>query len=293
MTSIRSSRFEERLEDWLPPVGNEAFSIRCSEAYPDLSVMWARDHVHDYPTHMHDCVELAWIHSGWLKVVYRGSTYRLKAGDICIVAPNELHSAFLTQAGQCTFTMLHLPSHLYWSVITQNSPMRKRPEPFRILRYQALGLSINSLLETFVNSTSYADRVNLLYPLLEATMLSSQSFVAVRAEKDFFHPAVIHAREELSNRRQEPIELEEIARQVGLNMRYFISLFKGATGLPPHQYQIAMRVEKAREMLQTENTTLTEIACKAGFTDQSHFNRHFKRCYGFTPGAFKQILRPI
>ena len=65
-----------------------------------------------------------------------------------------------------------------------------------------------------------------------------------------------------------------------------------ATGLPPHQYVIARRVERARQLLQAgTNLSLAEVALRAGFSDQSHFCRHFKRLVGVTPGRFRTPAR--
>ena len=66
----------------------------------------------------------------------------------------------------------------------------------------------------------------------------------------------------------------------------FTRLFKEATGLPPHQYVILRRVERAKQFLQAgTDLSLTEVALRAGFSDQSHFSRHFKRFVGVTPGS--------
>jgi transcriptional regulator GlxA family with amidase domain len=72
-------------------------------------------------------------------------------------------------------------------------------------------------------------------------------------------------------------------------MRYLISLFRLATGTTPHQFQIAMRVELARDLLE-QHLPLCEVAARAGFADQSHLNRHFRRHYGFTPGEFRESV---
>jgi AraC-like DNA-binding protein len=61
--------------------------------------------------------------------------------------------------------------------------------------------------------------------------------------------------------------------------------------MPPHQFQIAARVDHARRLLPSE-TPLRSIAASSGFADQSHLNRHFKRQYGFTPGEFRRLLLP-
>jgi AraC family transcriptional regulator len=68
--------------------------------------------------------------------------------------------------------------------------------------------------------------------------------------------------------------------------------FKEATGLPPHQYVIARRVERARHLLQAgTGLSLAEVAAHAGFSDQSQFSHHFKRLVGVTPGQFRAPAR--
>jgi AraC family transcriptional regulator len=77
-----------------------------------------------------------------------------------------------------------------------------------------------------------------------------------------------------------------------LSPNYFASLFQRATGLPPHQYVIARRVERAKQFLQTgSDISLAEVAAEAGFSDQSQFSHHFKRLIGVTPGQFRKRVR--
>ena len=65
-----------------------------------------------------------------------------------------------------------------------------------------------------------------------------------------------------------------------------------ATGLSPHQYVIARRVERARELLNARtDLSLAEVAACAGFSDQSQFCHHFKRLVGVTPGQFRMSAR--
>jgi AraC family transcriptional regulator len=77
-----------------------------------------------------------------------------------------------------------------------------------------------------------------------------------------------------------------------LSPNYFAWQFKRATGLPPHQYVIARRVERAKQLLQGgTDLSLAEVALRAGFSDQSQFSRHFKRLVGVTPGQFRTPSR--
>jgi AraC family transcriptional regulator len=83
----------------------------------------------------------------------------------------------------------------------------------------------------------------------------------------------------------------EMAKVAHLSAYHFARQFKAATGLPPHQYVIARRVERARRLLQAGALSLAEVAAEAGFSDQSQFTQHFKRLVGVTPGQFRTPAR--
>jgi AraC family transcriptional regulator len=85
--------------------------------------------------------------------------------------------------------------------------------------------------------------------------------------------------------------LAQIAAVAGLSPYHFARQFKTATGLPPHEYLIARRVERAKQFLQGGELSLAEAAAQAGFSDQSQFSRHFKRLIGVTPGQFRMSAR--
>lgn len=85
--------------------------------------------------------------------------------------------------------------------------------------------------------------------------------------------------------------LEQMAAIAHLSPYHFARQFKIATGVPPHQYVISRRVERARELLVTGDIALAEIALSAGFSDQSQLCNHFKRIVGVTPGQFRKSAR--
>src|SRR5262245_6899925 len=86
--------------------------------------------------------------------------------------------------------------------------------------------------------------------------------------------------------------LEQMAAIARLSPNYFAWLFNRATGLPPHQYVIARRVERAKQLLLTgSDFSMAEVAASAGFSDQSQFSHHFKRLIGVTPGQFRRSAR--
>jgi AraC family transcriptional regulator len=82
--------------------------------------------------------------------------------------------------------------------------------------------------------------------------------------------------------------LEQMAAVAHVSPYHFARQFKATTGLPPHQYVIARRVERAQHLLRADDELgLAEIALRAGFSDQSHFCSHFKRIVGVTPRQFR------
>jgi AraC family transcriptional regulator len=81
---------------------------------------------------------------------------------------------------------------------------------------------------------------------------------------------------------------EQMAAVAHLSPYHFARQFKAATGLSPHQYVIARRVERAQHLLRADDQLcLAEVAFRLGFFDQSHFSLHFKRITGVTPGQFR------
>jgi AraC family transcriptional regulator len=85
------------------------------------------------------------------------------------------------------------------------------------------------------------------------------------------------------------LTLSEMAAAVHLSPFHLARVFKRALGVSPHQYLIQVRVNSARALLSAGSgqRSLAEIARAAGFADQSHLTRHFKRITGVTPSQFR------
>jgi AraC family transcriptional regulator len=82
--------------------------------------------------------------------------------------------------------------------------------------------------------------------------------------------------------------LEQMAAVARLSPSHFARQFKATTGLAPHQYVIARRLERAQHLLKSDDEVgLAEVAARAGFADQSHLSFHFKRIVGVTPKQFR------
>jgi AraC family transcriptional regulator len=97
-------------------------------------------------------------------------------------------------------------------------------------------------------------------------------------------------RDLLHARFAERLALDEIARAVGIHPDRLCHGFREQYGCSVGEYVRRLRVEFACRQLATSDAALVEIALAAGFADQSHFSKIFKRRMGMTPAAFRQHL---
>lgn len=87
------------------------------------------------------------------------------------------------------------------------------------------------------------------------------------------------------------IDLEQLARDLGVGYAWFRRLFKRYTGLAPHQYHLQLRMNKARQLLAGTGATVKEVAAQLGFDDPHYFCRIFRKKTGHTPEAWRSVAR--
>jgi AraC family transcriptional regulator len=84
------------------------------------------------------------------------------------------------------------------------------------------------------------------------------------------------------------IRLAELASLAGLSASQFGRAFKVSTGLTPHKWHLAARIEYAKRMLEDRQNSLVDVALEAGFCEQSHFTRAFTAANGISPNAWRR-----
>ena len=90
-----------------------------------------------------------------------------------------------------------------------------------------------------------------------------------------------------------PNPVAAMAERSGLMPRTFARRFKAATGQPPIDYVHALRVERARQLLETGSDAVEDIGFEVGYGDPTFFRRLFKRTTGLTPAAYRRKYAPI
>ncbi|SDC80858.1 AraC family transcriptional regulator [Geodermatophilus telluris] len=86
----------------------------------------------------------------------------------------------------------------------------------------------------------------------------------------------------------EPVALADLAAAAGLSTSRFSRQFKARTGVAPHRYLLALRVDEAARMLRTGREPIAEVAARCGFSHQEHLTRVMRAQLGTTPGALRR-----
>jgi AraC family transcriptional regulator len=87
------------------------------------------------------------------------------------------------------------------------------------------------------------------------------------------------------------LTLEELARVAALSPFHFARCFKATTGLAPHQFVAARRIELAKRLIMTTRQPIEEVAWTVGFENVSHFRRQFAAQVGVVPGLLRRVTR--
>jgi AraC family transcriptional regulator len=85
----------------------------------------------------------------------------------------------------------------------------------------------------------------------------------------------------------DPIQLTDLARLTDLSPFHFSRLFKQSMGIPPHQYLLQQRVERAMQLLKSTNLSIMEVALTCGFNSHSHLGKWVQHYTGMSPKAYR------
>jgi AraC family transcriptional regulator len=146
------------------------------------------------------------------------------------------------------------------------------------------------LMNPALNDTMYVERLSLLLMLelnrtqfgrIESTeaVLGGLTDRQVRRVIDYMEANL-----------KDNISLSDLSNLLNLSRYHFIRAFKQATGLPPCQYLVARRIDRAKELLKDRDLSLSEVAREAGFNGVTQLSRALQRIVGMTPTAFRREI---
>lgn len=106
-------------------------------------------------------------------------------------------------------------------------------------------------------------------------------------------PWLADAEEILRSRISEPIGLGDLAAGTGVHPAHLARTFRAQHGVSVGEYSRQLRLSWAASELASGDTPVATIAAEAGFADQSHFTRMFKRHVGVTPARYRRDARRV
>lgn len=102
--------------------------------------------------------------------------------------------------------------------------------------------------------------------------------------------AVLQAEHYFAEHHTEAINVEQLARDLGVAYSHFRREFKEQTGFSPWNYVVQLRLSRARRLLASSDATLDDIAARLGFSSAFHLSTAFKQAYGLPPKRWRDQL---
>ena len=91
--------------------------------------------------------------------------------------------------------------------------------------------------------------------------------------------------------RETSLTIADLSRHLGIHRTHLTRTFLRVHGCTPAEFSRLHRLRRAAELLSATRAPIVEIALASGFTDQSHFTKHFRRTWSVTPGQFRRLAR--
>jgi AraC-like DNA-binding protein len=240
-----------------------------------------------------ECV-VGLIVAGDLEVQRGRERHLFRAGELCVWDASARHSGrpYRQRAWEARLMLLEQSAVAELVVDGGDAqglrfPMHPRVEsPFLAERFLAMHRELARPASALEREVVLSEWLRDLLASPAATGKKAPE-TALRALRD---PALRRARELLDDDPAANLTLERLALAAGTSRHRVTRLFRAAYGVPPHSYQLARRLGRARSLLE-RGVPIASTATLAGFFDQSHLHRHFLKAFGFTPARYAALLR--
>lgn len=261
---------------------------------PELYVCyWGKERcapLHSFGPGVRDIYKIHFIHAGRGLVRAEGVTHELTAGQAFLAYPERVifYQADGTDPwtyswiGFCGDQVEDILSRTRLSPANPVFPMDTRlmPQLYELLNEAednaaTRDLRLQALLHEFLTR------------LVELAPASGRLASArVQAKESYIHRCL----DFLHGHYSEEITVGQLAAIVGLDRKYLSSLFKQATGLPPQQYLLHYRMEKACALLRKGHYSIGEVARSVGYQDALLFSKMFKKSLGVSPSDYRDFV---
>ncbi|MEM1050429.1 MAG: AraC family transcriptional regulator [Pseudomonadota bacterium] len=250
--------------------------------FPGLERLDARFAGTFFAPHRHDTYAVGLTLSGVQTFFYRGRQRTSLPGQILVLHPDEMHDGAAASEEDLHYRMLYLDPLLVRETMDRAGtslpfvaePVVKDPAFRRIVATGLDGLSEH--MEDVLADEIVA---GITRCLLRHAGRAPKPLGAIHTD------GATRARDYLCETAPKNVTSHALERVSGLD-RYSLSRhFRALFGTSPHRFLTMRRLDMARQRIET-GMPLAEAAFAAGFSDQAHMTRHFKKAFGVTPGVW-------
>jgi AraC-like DNA-binding protein len=238
------------------------------------------DHV--FPRHTHDHYGIGIMTAGAQKSWSVIGHVESQAGDVIMCNPGEMHDGLPATAAPRGWRIIYIDPSLVARELageTINGELTVRP----VVRDPRLAREVIRLFAQLERSC--ADPLAAEESLVSCLMRVAHHHRVDRAPCSCASPSVLKAIQRLDRSPDTPVSLSELAASAGLSRFQLLRGFTKEVGTTPHAYVMQKRVGIARQLI-AGGRSLTDAADLAGFADQSHLTREFRKHFGITPGRY-------
>jgi AraC-like DNA-binding protein len=241
------------------------------------------------PRHFHEELELVIRQGNGWQLNYRGMMYRVPSETLVVTQPGESHQVDAPSERGGTFRGLLVGLDLLQQVATEVAGRETELPlfPMPLVHDSDFNTQFVRVHQAVERSTSMLKQQTLTLDLLAQLILrySENPPDLAKLEPEIQH--VRHVRDYLEDNYNREISLEQLSQVANLSSFHLNRSFRQTFGMPPHAYQIQLRIIKAKRLLKKEQS-IESVAIETGFVSQSHFGSHFKRLVFVTPKQYIQ-----
>ncbi len=252
--------------------GSEAFTLASDRSFP---------------RHAHDGFGIGLLHEGAHRSWSGVGHVEAVAGDVITVNPGEMHDGDPVHGEARAWRMLYLDPGLVASALREE--LRGEAEIARPVLHDPLlaalfGRLFVALTEPVADGLSAEEGLVRLLALLLARH-GRRPLLPIAGPP----PPVARALRRLTEAPERAATLAELAALSGVSRFQLLRGFARTVGVTPHAYLLQQRVRLARRLLAAGRRP-AEAAAEAGFADQSHLTRAFRRQLGITPARYRAAV---
>ncbi len=235
-------------------------------------------------TAAHAGLEIAWVESGEIEYVVAGRRFPLHAGQAMVVPSGVEHRTSFSGAMRCG--AMWIASDLA-AEMAEAAGQRGSLEPGALAQPGTFA-ALAGALRREVTSPA-CGHLLAAESIAEAMMLSLLRGAPSRnLHAHARDPRVLAALDRMQADYGDPIGVSDLARAAGMSRFHFSRVFRDEVGESPYQHLLALRLDRAAELLRSGRQGATDVAFAVGIPDPSRFARMFRARFGVAPSSFRQ-----